>query len=311
MTPMRILVTGATGFIGARIAERLHERGHTLALVVRQNKQSDRAAAIYGQCEIIEADLLMKLTYTDAVRRFQPDALMHAAWMGVAGATRNDPLQIANIEATASLLEVAIAAGAKSFVGLGSQAEYGPKNCAIDESMVANPTTLYGSSKLTACRVTESMCRLGNVRHAWLRIFSTYGPRDNPSWLIPFLIAKLQAGDVPDLTPCEQIWDFLYIDDAADAAVAVLENTSAAGIFNLGSGDGRPLHETVTLLRDLVRPDGELGIGRISYRSDQVMHLEADTTRLRQATGWAPKVELKTGLQQVVEWLTKCHMMMH
>lgn len=302
MTQRRILLTGATGFIGARIAERLHEHGHRLALLVRDPKPTDRAAAIYRQCEMIVGDLQAPRRYAAAIRGFHPDTLLHAAWTGVAGADRNDPRQIANIAATADLLETTIAAGIESFIGLGSQAEYGPQNSKLDEQAPVEPTTLYGHSKHAACRVTESMCRLRQLRHAWLRVFSIYGPRDNPAWLIPSLIAKLNRGEVPELTKCEQIWDFLYIDDAADAAVAVLESASAAGIYNLGSGQARPLRETVTLLRDIVRPGAELGIGRLPYRPDQVMHLEADMTRLRDATGWAPKTKLRRGLEETAQW---------
>ena len=150
---------------------------------------------------------------------------------------------------------------------MGSQAEYGPKSNKLDETTSVDPTTLYGLGKnLATYQVTEAMCRLRRVRHAWIRVFSTYGPRDNPAWLIPSLIAKLQAGEVPELTKCEQIWDFLYVDDAADAIVDVAETRSPAGVFNLGSGEGRPLRDTVMLLRDLVRPGAELGIGKVAYR---------------------------------------------
>ena len=304
MTPRRILVTGATGFIGARIAERLCARGHRLALLIRNPKATDRAAAIYEQCEIIVGDLQNKASYADALRAFGPDALLHAAWNGVAGADRNDPRQIANIAATATLLENAIAGGIDSFVGLGSQAEYGPLNRKLDEQAPTEPTTLYGHSKLVTCSVAEAMCRMKQVRHAWLRVFSVYGPRDNPAWLIPSLIAKLRAGKVPELTRCDQIWDFLYIDDAADAVVAVLED-SAAGIFNLGSGAGRPLRETITLLRDIVRPGAELGFGRMPYRPDQVMHLEADIARLHDETGWRPQMELGAGLEATARWFAE------
>jgi len=305
MTAQRVLITGSTGFIGARIAERVHEQGHSVALLIRTARTDDRAAAIYADCQIIKGDLQQPSTYADAIRDFRPDALIHAAWTGVAGADRNDPHQIDNIGASAALLETAIKAGIKSFIGLGSQAEYGPKSAKLDETTSTDPTTLYGFSKLAALQVTQSMCRLQDIRHAWLRVFSTFGPRDNPTWMIPSLIAKLEAGEVAELTGCEQIWDFLHIDDAANAALAVLESSTAAGIFNLGSGKGRPLLETVTLLRDLVRPDGELGIGKVPYRPDQVMHLEADITRLNEATGWQPTVDLKDGLQQVVEWHKK------
>lgn len=302
MKPQRVLVTGAAGFLGARIAERLLERSHCLALLLRAPNADDRAAAIYERCEIVTGDLAERASYAAALRAFRPDSIVHAAWSGVTGADRNDPRQIANIAATADLLEEAIAAGATAFVGFGSQAEYGPQNRKIDEHAPTEPTTLYGHSKLATARVTEAMCRLKAVRHAWLRVFSTYGPRDNPNWLIPSLIAKLVAGEVMEMTPCEQIWDFLYIDDAANAAVSVVETPSASGIFNLGSGAGRPLRETVSLLRNIVRPQGEVAFGAVPYRLDQVMHLEADIARLEGATGWRPRVALEAGLKQTANW---------
>jgi nucleoside-diphosphate-sugar epimerase len=302
MTPQRVLLTGASGFVGARIAERLRERGHSLALLLRTPKKSDRAAAIYDQCEIIVGDLGNRDSYAVALRRFRPDALLHVAWSGVGGTDRNDPRQIANIAASAALLEEAIASGVRSFVGLGSQAEYGPQNRKLDEQAPTEPTTLYGHSKLATCRVTEAICRLMQVRHAWLRLFCVYGPRDNPVWLIPSLIAELRAGKTPALTSGVQKWDFLYVDDAADAIVAVAESPSAGGIFNLGSGAAPPLCETITLLRDLVSPHAALGFGQVPYRPDQVMHLEADIERLTCLTGWRPRVALRVGLKRTVDW---------
>src|SRR5579863_4521806 len=139
----RILVTGATGFIGARIAERLQEHGYRLALLVRAPQSTDRAAAIYPQCEIITCDLETPASYTEAVQAFRPNVLLHAAWSGVTGADRNDPCQIHNIIVTAALLEAAIEAGIDAFIGLGSQAEYGPQNRRLDEQAPVRPTTLY------------------------------------------------------------------------------------------------------------------------------------------------------------------------
>ena len=305
MTARRVLVTGATGFIGARLAERLLERGHTLALLVRQPRTTDRAAAIYERCTIMRGDLSDRISYAAELRSFRPDTLVHVAWDGVAGAERNDPDQIANIGATADLLQEAIAAGVSSFVGFGSQAEYGRQDHKLDEAAPTVPTTLYGHSKLAACRVTQAMCRLKELRHAWLRLFSAYGPRDNPSWLIPSLITKLEAGAVMEMTACEQIWDFLYIDDLADAAVAVVELQTATGIFNLGSGAGRPLREMAGMLRDIVRPEGKVVFGALPYRPDQVMHLEADIARLTAATGWRPATSLEAGLEATARWFTR------
>jgi UDP-glucose 4-epimerase len=206
--------------------------------------------------------------------------------------------------AAARLAEEAAAAGATTFVGLGSQAEYGPHSRMLDEATNTVPTTLYGHSKLAACQVTQALCRAMKMRHAWVRVFSTYGPRDNPGWMIPALIAALKAGQKPPLTPGEQKWGFLFVDDAADAIAAVAETKAAEGVFNLGAGDAPRLRDTVTLLRDLVSPGAPLGFGEVPYRPDQVMHLQADIGKLSRVTGWAPRVDLATGLDKTVRWFT-------
>ncbi len=300
----RILVTGATGFIGARVAERLAERGHELALLLRTPRETDRAAALYAGCTLIRGDLAAPQSYATAVHAFAPNTVIHAAWHGVAGADRNDFNQVANISAAAWLAGECSAAGATAFIGLGSQAEYGPHSRMLDETTPTTPTTLYGHSKLAACHVTQALCRAADMRHAWVRVFSTYGPRDNPGWMIPSLIAALKAGQKPALTPGEQKWGFLFVDDAADAIVAVAGSSEATGAFNLGSADAPLLRDTITMLRDRVAPGAPLGFGEVAYRPDQVMHLQADIAKLSRVTGWAPRVDLSTGLNKTAQWFT-------
>jgi nucleoside-diphosphate-sugar epimerase len=300
-----MLVTGASGFIGARVAERLHARGHTVALLLKSPRPGDRAAGLYSNCELMRGDLNDPASYAEAVRAYKADTVIHAAWAGVDGGRRNEFLQVGNITAAARLLEECIAAGARHFVGIGSQAEYGPHEIPLTETVEARPTTLYGCSKLAACQITQTICRMANARHAWIRIFSTYGPRDNPNWLIPGIIRKLLKSEVPPLTAGEQQWDFLFVDDAADAIVAVAETAAAFGVFNLGSGESPSLRQTITMLRDLINSDLELGFGQVPYRPDQVMFLKADIGRLMRTTGWSPKVDLQTGLKQTVQWFSE------
>jgi nucleoside-diphosphate-sugar epimerase len=139
------------------------------------------------------------------------------------------------------------------------------------------------------------------MRFAWLRLFSSYGPGDNPTWLIPSLIQKLRNGGKPALTRCEQLWDFLYVEDAADAVIQVALNEHAKGAFNLASGSARPLREIVETIRNSVAPNASLGFGEIAYRPDQVMRLEADIGRLSQATGWRPHTSLSEGIRLTMD----------
>jgi nucleoside-diphosphate-sugar epimerase len=147
-----------------------------------------------------------------------------------------------------------------------------------------------------------NLARQLGLRAAWLRVFSTFGPRDHPDTMVSYLIRTLLAGDRPRLTACEQVWDYLYVEDAAEAVYQVAVTPTAEGVFNLGSGHGVVLREFVEQARDLIDPGLPLGLGEVPYRPDQVMHLEVDVSRLAAAAGWQPTTSTADGLTRTIEW---------
>lgn len=301
MTIARVLVTGAGGFLGSYCMRALLARGCTVAVLQRSAELPERLADLAGQLTVIQGDLFAA-DWAEQAKAFAPDAVLHMAWGGVAGSARNDIAQADNIPATLRLAALARDWGARHFIGAGSQAEYGPLNRLCSETDPALPTTLYGHAKLAACNMTQAFCGLHDLRFAWLRIFSTYGPQDHMAWMIPSLINNLLAGQCPPLTRGEQRWDFLHARDAAAAFAAVVCDPQAVGVFNLGSGTAPPLAETITIIRDAIDPALPLGFGQVPYRPDQVMHLQADIGRLKQVTGWQPQIKLRDGLNETVAW---------
>jgi len=157
---------------------------------------------------------------------------------------------------------------------------------------------------------TRAMSAVMDMRWVWLRVFSLYGPADEPSWMLPSLIQQLLKREVPALTAGTQMWDYLYVEEAAEAVARVMETPSAQGLFNLGSGQARPLKQIVKAVRDVIDPSLSLGFGEVPFRSDQVMHLEADISRLQNAVAWSPRTELTAGLRETIDWhrarLTEC-----
>jgi nucleoside-diphosphate-sugar epimerase len=299
---MRILLTGATGFVGSAVLPRLVSRGHDVAILQEPGVDDWRIREHTRSVLTIEGDLAAPDRYAPAVRGFRPQAVAHLAWAGVAGSARNDPRQLENVTAAAHLLGLAHDAGAKHWVGLGSQAEYGPHSARLDERTPTRPTTLYGIAKLATCLATARLCEEHGIRHAWLRLFSSYGPKDHPAWMVPYLILELLRGKRPSLTAGEQLWDYVHVVDVAEAVYATLVSPSATGVMNLGSGRAVPIRRIVEQIRDLVDPSLPLGFGEIPYRSDQVMHLEADTTRLEESTGWTCRITLADGIKETVRW---------
>jgi UDP-glucose 4-epimerase len=299
---MRIFITGAAGFLGAYVTRRFLQDGHDLALLLRPTSDTWRIAGVLPRVKVIRTDLSKLPSTQEQLDNFAPQAVVHLAWAGVGNRHHNEAIQAENVQATRRLLETAGQAGAKAFVATGSQAEYGPCNGRVNEEQETRPTTEYGRAKLQAHGLCQELCGQFKMRLAWLRIFSTYGPMDDPAWMIPYVILQLLDGKCPALTAGTQTWDYIYASDAAEAICRVTLSTSAEGIFNLGSAQPRPLRAVIEYIRDLIDPALPLGFGQVAFRPDQVMHLEADIRRLHDTVGWSPAVSLEDGLARTVQW---------
>jgi len=300
---MPILVTGANGFIGSWTVEVLLERGADVAVMVRQGSDTWRIAHLLDRVRVVHADLANREGVTRMLDGLRPETVCHLAWMGVGNAHRNADFQVdQNLPAALHFIRACAAAGCAHFVGLGSQAEYGPLDAVLDETALPGPTTLYGGAKLAVCNLGRILAEQAGMGFAWLRLFSTYGPRDEPHWLIPFLIRTMLAGRSPDLTEGTQRWDYLYVQDLARAVAATALTPGAQGVFNLGSGEAHRVRDIAAMVRDLIDPDLALNFGAVPMRPDQVMHLQADISRLRAATGWRPATPLRQGLEQTIGW---------
>jgi UDP-glucose 4-epimerase len=300
---MRVFITGATGFLGSYVSKLLVTNGVETAVLLRKTSNPWRIQSLLSQTRQIIGDLEAIPPWEDQLNEFAPDTILHLAWQGVGGEHRNEQEQVdRNLYSSIALARLAKTMGCATFIGLGSQAEYGNCNRIVDESCACNPTTLYGATKLSICHLTKVTLQDSRTRFAWLRLFSAYGPGDNPDWMIPYLIRTLLKRLKPALTACEQKWDYLYVADAAEAVYQVALSSEARGIFNLGSGQARPLQSIVEMARDAIDPELPLGFGEIAYRPDQVMHLQADISKLQRQVSWSPCTTLEDGLIKTIAY---------
>jgi nucleoside-diphosphate-sugar epimerase len=297
----RILVTGAGGFVGAAVADLAAREGHNVTALIR-NPSAPRAVALAERCDIAIADLA-DASVAGVLKQARPDIIIHSAWEGVGGPDRADDVQLNNIRTTVALLDGAVAAGVSRFIGIGSQAEYGRHDCRIDESAATEPFLLYGAAKLSAFHLTRQRAAEAGIGYAWLRLFSPYGPGDNPNWLIPSVTAQLLVGQAPRISAGTQKWDYLHIADAAQGIFAAALANNAQGVFNLASGRAVAVRTIVEHLRNLACPGLNLTFGDIPFGPNQIMHLEGDCSRLTAATGWSPSIRIEDGLATVVSAL--------
>lgn len=301
---MRCFVTGASGFVGASLVNRLVRDGHEVLALVRPLSSLWRLEASKSKIQFVVADLSTISTVKEKICSFKPDVVFHLAWKG--GNSRkflDDDSQILdNLPGSLELVKITHEAGSSCFMYLGSCVEYGRYQIPVKESDATEPKNLYGLSKLTTLKLSEELCVLYGIRFAAVRLFWAYGPMDDTNRMIPSVTEKLIVGERPSLTGGEQLWDFLYIDDVIDGLLAIVQTSRAEGIYNLGSGCPISIREVVSMIRDNVDPKLELGFGEVPYAPDQVMHLQADITKLSQATAWRPRTTIADGIQQTVAW---------
>jgi nucleoside-diphosphate-sugar epimerase len=299
---VRLFITGASGFVGAEVLRLALEAGHEVAAPVRPGSAAPRLAPFAGRFARLDVDLRDTGALKAAVVEHRPEAVLHLAWAGVANSARFERTQITdNIETACALVEAGAEARTGAFIGLGSQGEYGP-GAEMREDGLPQPTSLYGAAKVAALFLTRQLAAQSGMRHAWLRLFSTYGPGDNDGWLIPMLITEMLAGRRPRTTLGTQSWDWLHVEDVARGVLAAATTPTAEGVFNLGSGRAVRVRDVIERIRDLAAPGMELVFGEIPFRPDQVMHMQADISRLTGATGWAPRIRIEEGLEGTVAW---------
>lgn len=305
---MRCLITGGGGQIGAALARHELARGSDVAVFVRPQSNLWRLDDVRERICVIHGDLADPEPATAAIEAFAPTHVVHAAWDGVTREHRNAPDHIVrNVSGSLALFGIVQRAGARVWVGLGSQAEYGPVNEVLTEQTATKPDTAYGAAKLAVGLLTRQMSAMAGMRFAWLRILATYGPADDERRLIPFVIRSLLRGESPELTAGTQSWDYLYVDDAVDAISRVMRSERAEGTFVLGAGSAESVREIATRLRDIVAPEIPLAFGRVAEAPGAPRMLRADIGALRQAIDWTPRTSLDDGLRQTVAWYRARH----
>jgi nucleoside-diphosphate-sugar epimerase len=297
----RVLLTGASGFLGAHVVRALLARGVAVTALVRPGSDLWRLAE--GPSALASADLSDAEAVARVLADVRPEVVCDLAWHGVGNRFHDDPAQVsANLRPHLDLLQAAAHAGCRRWIGLGSQAEYGPQAARIDEGCATRPSTVYGAVKLAVGVVGQRLAARAGMEFVWLRLFSCYGPMDAPGWLIPSVTLTLLRCARPKLTAGTQKWDYLFVEDAARAVAEAALATRMEGVYNLGSGRGVPVREIVEAIRDLVDPALPLGFGEVPYGPHQIMHLEADVTKLCEAIPWRPATGLEDGLRRTVAW---------
>ena len=293
-----IVITGATGMIGATLARYALEREMNVLCIVRKNSvRTDNLPQSDG-LKIIYADLS---EYNQLGISGNYDIFYHFAWEETVGAFRDSAdAQVVNIQYTLDAVRLAKRIGCKKFTGIGSQAEYGCVTEPLKPDTPTNPESAYGITKYAAGKLSRLLCVQLGMQFNWVRILSIFGALDGSHTLIMTAIKQLQNQQQPEFTKCEQIWDYLYCDDAAKAILAIGDKGVDGKTYPLGSGKGKKISEYLETVRDIVAPNITLQFGKKPYYPHQPMYLVADISELTKDTSWIPEISFEEGIRKII-----------
>lgn len=243
----KVIVTGATSFLGKNVIQRLIREKYDVIAYARRHcpefeewKQLKNFRMIYGSLNNME---LMK------EQIYHADYFIHFAWDGSGNIGRADhDIQFNNIEYSMQALKIAYALGCKYFIFPGSQAEYGKTDNEIFEDMECHPVSEYGKAKLEFATKAKEFCKNRDIEFIHLRIFSVYGFGDKEGTLVDTCIKGFNSGNRFTMGPCLQKWNYLYIDDFSLIIARMMNSNCKSGIYNIASNDTRVLREFVNVI---------------------------------------------------------------
>lgn len=293
----RVLITGATGFIGLPAVRAAVARGCDVHAVSRTLPREPVDGVTYHDLDLLGSTDVAR----DLIHDIAATHLLHLAWYAEPGAFWTSPENFRWARATLSLAEAFMNGGGRRLVGAGTCAEYDWSfgYCREDVTPCV-PATPYGIAKDATRRLLEAEARARKVSFAWGRIAFLYGPGEHPERLVASVIRALLRGETARTTHGRQIRDFLHVADVADALVALLLS-SVEGAVNIGSGEPVAIRTLLDIIGTEMNGTGQLAVGALPPRDEPPL-LVSDVRRLRESVGWMPRHTLRSGLSDTIEW---------
>ncbi|MDQ6778400.1 MAG: NAD-dependent epimerase/dehydratase family protein [Actinomycetota bacterium] len=301
---MTALVTGAGGFVGANLVRHLLATGHDPVAVVRPGGDSWRLADVDGAIEVVELDLLDPSGIDRTVRAERPEVIFHlAAYGAYSWQSQLDTMLAVNVRATEALLEAAREIGAR-LVTAGSSSEYGFQANPPREIDCVEPNSYYAVTKAAATH----LCRLAAATHGQsavtLRLYSVYGPWEEPGRMMPALVLRALAGGWPPLTAPSTARDFVWVGDACAAflTAATSELADPGAVFNIATGSQTTLRQLVDVARDVFDVEAEPTWATMAPRAWDTSSWVGDPSAAAVGLGWHATTPLANGLELCAGW---------
>jgi len=302
----RVIITGGTGFVGAKLARRLLQEGHEVHLLVRPSHRAWRIESIRADVNLQLVELGDTVALERLVGNIRPDWIFHLAAHGAYSYQTDLPQMVqTNINGTMNLVNACLKTGFEALVNTGSSSEYGFKDHAPKETEWLEPNSHYALTKASATMFCRYTAQSQNMHLPTLRLYSVYGPYEEPSRLIPKLVVNGLQGKLPPMANPEVARDYVYVDDVSDAYLlaATRPGQEPGAIYNVGTGVQTSLREVVEVARRVMDIAAVPEWGSMPDRAWDTDAWVSNSQAIQNALGWRPRYTFETGFRQMVNWL--------
>ena len=312
----RVVVLGASGFIGRWVARLLCRHGARVYAIVRNTTATEQVFAQYDiQAEIIEQDVQDLDGVADRLRAIQPAISFNLAGYGVDRSERDEAVAYRINTELVHALGTAVPAthdGAwpgRHLVHVGSALEYGDLDGNLAEDSVPCPTTLYGRTKLGGTEALRDLGQSLGIKGVTARLFTVYGPGEHTGRLLPSLLDTTRTGRPLDLSAGMQKRDFVYVEDVAEGLLRLGTAPTAPGeVINLATGRLTTVRHFVEIAAEVLQiPEDHLNFGALPTYPSEMAHGDVTTARLRHRTAWTPSVSIAEGVQKTFDFVLGTH----
>lgn len=306
MAKIKVLITGATGFVGSNLIYRLVHDNYEVHFFKRKNSSLWRIKDIISRLNSHEVDLQDKKRLLKILGEIKPKIIFHLANLGLYGGI-DSPIEESikiNLLGTINLIESTHKIDYDCFINTGSSSEYGIKQSPMSEDDLCRPDSNYALTKLASSLWAQSYAVKNKKPLATLRLFSPFGPFDHPSRFITQTILNLIRGKDIYIKSSNAVRDYIFIEDVVEAFMLCIKNTHnlSGEIFNIGYGRQTTIRDVLELLTKQIDSNS-----RIFYEDsakDKNMW-QANIQKAKKKLKWYPKKPLKDGLQETVDWFKK------
>jgi nucleoside-diphosphate-sugar epimerase len=293
----RVLVTGATGFLGSHCLDPLVERGFEVLALYRERPPLEKTAVHW-----VRGDVMDRVAMRRLIEEHRPRGLLHLAWFVEPGKLISDASNASWVAASLDLMRIFRENGGERCTVSGSCYEYDWRyGYCVEDVTPCEPDTLYGAAKDGLRRTFLAYCGVAGLSGSWGRAFFMYGPRENPARLVSSVIISLLQGRPAKTSHGLQVRDYLHIQDVADGLVA-LYASQATGAYNIAAGSATTIREIVEKLGRITGREDLLEIGALPARANDAPLVLGDGRRTLAAIGWKPRLGLEAGLTATVDW---------